>query len=165
VLDLYNSHQTLRHQAIINWASKHSSVIKKKITDYIENTEAWNNSGWEDAEVDGGITVTSVGDISPMIIYSDDDSCQITFEVDVSFEVTVTGPDYVNGSYDREEGRIYTFDQTTRTEVCGEKYHAELSLTYVFDQGELVDVELDDFTIPDIVSGIEVSVEETPHDW
>lgn len=165
VLDLYNSHQTARHQALIDWVSKHSSVIKDKVTGSLENADVWNNSSWDEAEVEGGITVTQIGDITPMIIYSDDESCQITFDVDVSFEVTVTGPDYVNGHYDREDGQIYTFDQTTRTEVCDETYHAELSLTYVFDQGELVDVELDEFAIPEIVSGIEVSVDETPHEW
>ena len=62
----------------------------------------YNSSTWEDAEVDDGLRVISVGDFEPSVLFIDDEESQVTFDVDVDYEVTVIGPDFVNGVYDRE---------------------------------------------------------------
>lgn len=104
-----------------------------------------------------------MGEIEPSILYIDDEESQITFDIDVEFEVT--GPDFNNGIYDREDGRMYTFDSTSRTSAISTTFTVEVILHYEFVNGELVNVEDDGVYIADAAGGIEVSVEENEQDW
>lgn len=166
LLDIYTTHTNARHEQVKKYFVDNDASIKAQLTKYLESCEIWNSSTWEDAEVDGGLTVLTLGDIDPSILYIDDEESQITFDIDVEFEVTVTGPDYINGMYDREDDRIYTFGQTSKTSYFKTTYTVETFLRYEFLDGELVNAEETDLCIPQVSKGIEVSIEEGGEpDW
>lgn len=165
LLDIYTTHTSVRHEQVKQYFIANEAAIKLKITEFLEDCEVYNSSTWEDAEVDDGLSVLNLGDIEPSVLYIDDEESQITFDIDVEFEVTVTGPDFNNGIYDREDGRMYTFDSTSRTEVISTKFTVEIFLHYEFIDGVLVNAEDDGLYIAGTSGGIEVSVEENGHDW
>lgn len=163
LLDIYTNHTSVRHEQVKQYFIVHEEEIKKKIVGFLEECDVYNSSSWEDAEVDGGLSVLNLGDIDPSVLYVDDEESRITFDIDVEFEVTVTGPDFNNGIYDREDGRMYTFDSTSRTEVVSTTFAVEMLLHYEFVDGKLENAEDDGLYISGISGGIEVSVEENGH--
>ncbi len=165
LLDIYTTHTSVRHEQVKQYFIANEADIKQKITEFLEDCEVYNSSTWEDAEVDNGLSVLNLGDIDPSVLYIDDGESQITFDIDVEFEVTVTGPDFNNGIYDREDGRMYTFDSTSRTEVISTTFTVEIFLYYEFIGGALENAENDGLYIAGTSGGIEVSVEENGHDW
>lgn len=160
LLDIYTNHTNERHEKVKQYFITNEALVKRKITDFLEDCDVFNSSTWEDAEVDDRLTVTNLGNIEPSVLYIDDEESQITFDIDVEFEVTVTGPDFNNGIYDREDGRMYTFDSTSRTSTISRTFTVEIFLYYEFIDGELVNAEDDGLYIADAAKGIEVSVEE-----
>lgn len=165
LLDIYTTHTNVRHEQVKQYFVTNEAAIKAKVTDFLEECDVWNSSTWEDAEVDGKITVTNIGGIEPFVLFIDDEESQITFDIDVEFEVTVTGPDFNNGTYDREEGRMFTFGSTTRTSTISTTYTVEVCLHYDFIGGALENAEDDGLYIADAAGGIEVDVEENEEDW
>lgn len=164
LLDTYTTHTNVRHDQVKQYFIKYEVEIKQKIANFLENCDVYNSSTWEDAEVDDGLTVLNLGDIDPSVLYIDDEESQITFEIDVEFEVTVTGPDFNNGIYDSEDGRLYTFASTSRTEVFSATYTVEIFLHYEFVDGKIENVEDDGLYIAGTAGGIEVSVDEDDQD-
>lgn len=164
LLDIYTTHTNERHDQVKQYFFINEATIKQKIKDYLEDCDVYNFSSWEDSDVDGGITVTRLAEIEPSVLYINDEESQITFDIDVEFEVTVTGPDFTNGIYDREDGRMYTFDSTSRTSRISTSFTVEMFLYYEFLGGELVNVT-DDLHIAETSGGIEVSVDENEPDW
>ena len=165
LLDIYTTHTSVRHEQVKQYFIVNEEKIKQKITEFLEGCDVYNSSTWEDAEVDDGLTVINQGDIEPSVLYIDDEESQVTFDIDVEFEVTVTGPDFNNGIYDREDGRMYTFDSTSRTSTISTTYTVEVFLHYEFIDGELVNAEDDGLYIAGTSGGIEVAVEENEPDW
>lgn len=160
LLDLYSQHTNERTEQVKLYFVKNEAEVKAEIEKYLENCEVYNSSSWEDAEVDGGLTVVNVGDIDPSVIYVSDEECQVTFDVDVEFEVTVTGPDFNNGIYDKEEGRMYTFDNVSRTEIISNTFTVEICLSYDYSNGNLENIGETSFYISGVSGGIEVDIEE-----
>jgi PIN domain len=160
VLDIYSQHTNIRTNQVKQYFLSNEEVIKARIKEYLEECEVYNSSTWEDAEVDDGLIVTHVGEIDPSVIYISDEEAQVTFDIDIKFEVTVTGPDFNNGIYDREDDRVYTFDTTSRTITISTTYTVEIWLCYEFLNGNLENVEENDFRIAGVSGGIEVAVEE-----
>lgn len=166
LLDIYTTHTNDRHEQVKKYFVDNEESIKVQITKYLEGCEVWNSSTWEDAEVEGGLTVVNLGDIDPSVLYIDDEESQITFDIDVQFEVTVIGPDFINGIYDREDGRMYTFNKTSKTSYINATYTVEIFLRYEFLDGALVNAEDTDLYIPQASKGIEVFIEEYDEpDW
>ncbi|WP_426778797.1 PIN domain-containing protein [Pseudomonas aeruginosa] len=159
LLDLYNAHDEDRSRFIKNYIDEHEGDIKDRIKSLIEEADAYNSSTWEDSEVDE-FSIIDVCDFEPSIIHIDDESCQIVCDVEVRYSVKVTGPDYVNGRYDREDDIIYTFDDTTRIEEGDLEFTVEIELSYEVDDGEFVIQEMD-INVQGLHSGIEFSVEES----
>jgi hypothetical protein len=164
LLDIYTEHTNARSNKVKQYFVTHNEAIKRKITEYLEGCEIYNTSSWEDAEVDDGLTITYLGDIEPSVLYIDDEESQITFDIDVEYEVTVTGPDFNNGIYDREEGRMITFDSKSVISTISSTFTVEIMLTYGFVDGKLENVEEVEFHIVGVSRGIEVSVDEND-DW
>lgn len=160
LLDIYTMHTSARHEQVRQYFITNEEAIKTKITQFLEDCEVYNSSTWEDAEVEEGLTVTHLGHIDPSILFIDDEESHITFDIDVEFEVTVTGPDFNNGIYDREEGRMFTFDKTSQTSTVSTTYTVEVFLNYEFIDGMLVNVEDNGLYVAGTAGGIEVSVEE-----
>lgn len=165
VLDKYTTHTSVRHEQVRQYFVTNEASLKQKIAEYLEDCEVYNSSTWEDAEVVDGLTVINLGEIEPSILYIDDEESHVTFDIDVEFEVTVVGPDFNNGIYDREDGRVYTFDSTTRTSTFETTFTVELFLHYEFVDGKLEGAEEDGLHIAGASRGIEVSVEENEPDW
>jgi hypothetical protein len=165
LLDLYNVHTNIRTTKIKEYINDNTDELKIMISEYISGSDIYNCSTWEDAEVEDS-NIISVGNIEISVIEVNDEECQLTFDVDVSIEVKVTGPDFNNGVYDKEDGHMYTFESITRTELLEFTFPVELSLTYEFVAGLLEDVNWGDLYIPSASGGIEVAVEENPEpDW
>jgi len=82
--------------------------------------------------------------------------------VNVELNVTVSGPDFTNGIYDKEEWLILTFDSVSREEILKLEFNGEFGLSYEFSSGALERVDCIDFFIPTAAGGIEISVEELP---
>jgi len=165
LLDIYTTHTNIRHEQVKQYFVTNEAAIKTKITEFLEGCDVYNSSTWEDAEVDDGLTVTHLGAIDPSVLFIDDEESQITFDIDVEFEVTVTGPDFNNGIYDREEGRMFTFDSTSRTSTVSMTYTVEIFLHYEFIDGVLENAEDDGLYIAGASGGIEVAVEENEEEW
>lgn len=160
LLDTYTTHTNERHEQVKQYFVRNETAIKQQITNFLEDCDVYNSSTWEDAEVDDGLSVVSLGSIEPSVLFINDEQSQITFDIDVEFEVTVTGPDFNNGTYDREDGRIYTFSTSSRTEIISTTFTVEILLNYEFNNGQLENAEDDGLHIRGVASGIEVSVEE-----
>lgn len=160
LLDIYTAYDENRHDQVKQYFVTNEADLKHQITDFLEMCEVWNSSGWEDAEVEGGLTVTRLGDIEPTVVFLDDEESQVTFEIDVEFEVTVTGPDFNNAAYDREEGRVYTFSSSSRRSTISTTYTVEVFLRYEFIDGVLDNPTDEELYIASASRGIEVSVEE-----
>ncbi len=160
LLDIYNKHNNQRSEFVGKFLLSKKEDIKTIIKEQLEDAGAYNSSIWEDSEVDS-YKVIEVGDFEPKIIHLDDENCQITFDVNVKFHAYVSGPDYVNGHYDREDGRIYTFDTTERQEEEEQSFSVELDLYFEADAEAFINDEFD-LHINGISSGVEFSVEETP---
>ncbi|WP_417618524.1 PIN domain-containing protein [Oceanisphaera sp.] len=165
LLDIYTTHTNVRHEQVKQYFIENEESIKQQITEFLEGCDVYNSSTWEDAEVDDGLSVLSLGDIEPSVLYINDEESQITFDIDVEFEVTVTGPDFNNGIYDRESGRVYTFDSTSRTSTISATFTVEVFLHYEFVDGKIVNAEDDGLYIAGTSGGIEVDVEENEPDW
>ncbi|WP_248749637.1 PIN domain-containing protein [Pseudomonas sp. MWU15-20650] len=162
LLDLYNSHDEDRSKFIKEYIEEHEEEIKQTIKSLIEDADAYNSSTWEDAEVDE-FSILGVGDFDPSIIHIDDENCQIVCDVEVNYRVSVTGPDYANGRYDREDDVIYTFEDTTQIEDGKLEFTVEIDLSYEVDDGEFT-IQGMDISVQGLSGGIEFSVEETPYE-
>ncbi|MCS8168023.1 PIN domain-containing protein [Pseudomonas aeruginosa] len=158
LLDLYNTHDEKRSGFIKNYISEREGDIKETIISQIEDADAYNSSTWEDAEVDN-FSITGISDLDPSIIYIDDEGCQLVCDVEVEYSVTVIGPDYNNGMYDREDGVVYTFDDSTRVDEGRLEFTVEIHLYYGVDGGEFTIQDME-INVLGLSGGIEFSVEE-----
>ncbi len=165
LLDIYTTHTSVRHEQVKQYFISNEASIRQKLTEFLEGCDIYNASTWDDAEVDGGLTVTHLGDIEVSVLYIDDEESQIAFDIDVEYEVTVIGPDFNNGFYDKEDGRVYTFGSTTRTDTIATIFTVETYLHYEFIDGKLEHAEDNDLHVAGTAGGIEVSVEENEPDW
>lgn len=164
-LDLYNVHETAVAEAVKAHITSLTKSIKDSIELSIDDTWVYNEAPWEDSEVED-FQVTEVHDFEPLIVRVDDEECLITFDVDVDYEYTVSGPDFNNGIYDREEGRMYTFDTTSHTECTTSTFTVEIRYCYVIEDGEVGDIEEIDFSVLGLSDGIAVYMEEHgPEYW
>lgn len=162
LLDIYNSHGNERTEFVKQYIASNVERIKQSITDLVDKADFDNGSTWEDAEVIDH-DVLAVDDFEPDIIHIDDDYCVISFETIVHYTVQVEGPDFVNGTYDRESGRVFTFDNTVREDRGELELKVEIELDFEVTDGAFVVTDMR-ITAPQLHSGVEVSVEETPWD-
>jgi hypothetical protein len=100
-----------------------------------------------------------VEDFEPDIIDLDDESCLVSFGVEVRSFVQVEGPDFTNGIYDRENGRVFTLDRTLREDEQEIEFEVEVELDLGVKNGKF---EIEDMRVHvlGLSSGIEVAVEE-----
>lgn len=164
LLDIYNSHNKVLTDSIKANILANESVIQEKVSDSIKECDVWNASDWEDSMVEA-ISVIKTGVIEPKIVFMNDEYCQITFDIEIDYQVEVSGPDYINGTYDKEDGILYTFGDTTRVQNFNEYFSVEVELAYEFDGGKLTGIDIAELEIPSIRNGFEVFVEEQANDW
>lgn len=164
MLDIYSEHSNKLTSAVKEYISKSREKLCSKIKTCIENADVFNSSSWEDSEVED-LHVIDIGEIDPSVIYISDEECKITFEVEIEYMFIVSGPDFNNGIYDREDGRTYTFNTTTHNCQTKESFIVEINLSYQFIDGSLHDILEDDIYIPDLDGGLELSIEENDFEW
>ncbi|MGF6527646.1 PIN domain-containing protein [Variovorax sp. PvP013] len=159
LLDLYNSHDEDRAAAIKAYLAAHDEHIRKAITKQVNDAEFYNVSTWDDAEVNSH-TVSSVDDFDPDIISIDDETCLVSFDVTVHYEVVVDGPDFINGYYDREDDRMYSAGKTRREETSSLDVTVEIEMSFEVQNNKFVITDMD-VHVANLGSGIEVAVEES----
>lgn len=161
LLDLFNSHDDERTKFVKEYFSSQHQAIYKAISDQIESTEFNNVSSWEGSEVVDH-DVLDIDHFEIDIIDIDDEQCYATLDTRVHYHVVVEGPDFNNASYDRESGRVYTFDDVTRIEKGALDVTAEIELNFDIKDGkfEVTDMRVN---VLGLANGIEVSVEE--NEW
>ena len=158
LLDIYNLHTNARTEKIKQFIESQSVDIKVKISEYINDSDVYNDSTWEDAEVNG-FSVVDVSDFEINVVQVNDEECLLALDFTTDLDVEVIGPDFSNGVYDKEDGRYYSFGSRTRKVVIPLNFTCELNLSYDFVGGELENVDIVDLYLPKAGS-IEVSVEE-----
>lgn len=165
LLDIYNNYLDTRAEKVKKFFDTKHSEIEDIIISYLEACDVYNSSTWEDAEVDGGLSVVGMGGIDPHVVSINDEASTISFDIDIDIEITVTGPDFSNGTYDKEDGILYTFGSTSNTVIIPDTYTVEVYLIYDFVGGVLKNAQIDDIYISGVAGGIEVSVEENEFDY
>ncbi|NAX19106.1 PIN domain-containing protein [Vibrio sp. V22_P2S10T140] len=158
LLDIYNLHTNARTEKIKQFIESKTDEIKAQVSEYISGSDVYNSSSWEDAEVDS-FSVSKVGDFEINVVHVSDEECQLALDLTIDLDVTVIGPDFSNGVYDKEDGRFYSFGSTTREDVISFEFTCELNLSYEFVGGELENVDIVELYIPKAHS-IEVDIEE-----
>ncbi|WP_136148559.1 PIN domain-containing protein [Escherichia coli] len=158
LLDDYNKPNDERTGFIERFLESKNEEIIQKLTEELETAEAYNSSTWEDSEIDS-FEITNISEFEPKIIHLDDESCQITFDVTVSFNVTASGPDTANGYYDKEDGKFYTFDTVSNHEEEEKDFTVELELFFEIDEGQFINDEFN-LHINGLDAGIEFCVDE-----
>jgi hypothetical protein len=159
LIDIYNQHNNVRTEKVKNHIISQSKSITSLIINYIDDCDVYNNSTWEDAEVES-FQVHKVSNLEPKVINITNDECMLTMDVVAQISVEVVGPDFTNGTYDRESGQVYTFGSITREEILNIDLTVELNLNFEYENGELLNIDHVDIHIPDTFGGIEVDVEE-----
>lgn len=162
-LDLYNEHESVITDLIKNHVATIDMHIKSTIEKQIEYLWAYNEAPWEDSNVDE-LKVTDVHDINPTVVFVDEKECLITFDVDVDIEYTVTGPDFNNGIYDKEDGRMYTFDTTTNVGSSTTTLTVEMEFSYDYKDGILKDIKELEVAVLGMDDGVAVYLDETPEE-
>lgn len=161
LLDICYKHIEAKRSAFIEtFLKENQEVIVREIKSQLERADGYNASTWEDAELEE-FSVVEIGEFEPEITHLDNDSCRVNFDVAVKLLATVTGPDAVNGHYDREDGILYTFDETEREEEEEHDFSVEIDIGFESEAGELINAQFD-LTIEGLHRGIEFGVEETP---
>ncbi|GFM52895.1 hypothetical protein PSCICE_41620 [Pseudomonas cichorii] len=160
LLDIYNKHNDERTQFVEQFLERKKEEILQQIKNQLKDAEAYNSSTWEDAELDS-FEVVKIEDFEPQIIHLDDESCQITFDLTVTFFVNVIGPDTTTGHYDKEDGVLYTFNSTHRQEEEEKEFSVELDLSFEADEAEFINDEFY-LHVKGLGGGIEFGVEEFP---
>lgn len=163
-LDIFNSHESFVSEAIKSHIKENTEEIKRRILEHFDDSFAYNEAPWEDSEVEY-FQALEVYDIDPLIVFVDDNRCLVTIDVDVDYEYTVTGPDFASGVYDREEGRMYTFNTTSHTDATTETFTIELVYEYEIDDGKILNIEESDLSVYGISNGVALHVEEHGNDY
>lgn len=162
LLDLYNSHEDERSNFIKEYfASKHDDIVNG-ITSQMKDAEFNNISSWEGSQVVDH-EILNIGPIEIDIIEIDDEQCFATIDSWVDFNVVVEGPDFNNGTYDKETGRMYTFEDVVRVEAGSMPIRVEIVLDFDVSDGKFEATNMD-VRVQGIANGIEVSVDENEWD-
>lgn len=164
LLNIYNTHENHLSDAILRYVGDNVSILTGEIENILNGAEAYNISTWEDSELESH-RVISITDLEPSIIFIEENTCLLTFIIDVDFEVHVSGPDYTNGYWDSEDKIMIPMETITRTDQEEKNFTVEMELNFEI-QGEEVIVSDYSISIDKITSGIEFSIDEVPcHDY
>lgn len=157
-LDLYYEHVSEVSLAIKAHALIEAPSIRQLIKEKLEAEGAYNGAAWEDSEVQDFV-VNRVVLSEPSVVSLFEDGCTLSYEVVVDYSVSVSGPDYSNGMYDREDDIVHTFGNTVRRENGEATFEVEVETNYTMLESGIVlhdiDVELG------LHGALEVYVEET----
>jgi hypothetical protein len=162
LLDLYSA-TNARTAKLKIYIQEQQTKLKAQISDYIKNCDIYNISSWEDAEV-SNFTVSDVHLVDVSVLSISDEEALVAINAQIDINVSVTGPDYNNGTYDREDGVTHTFDSSTQIVDLNFEYDVSVEIQYDFEDDTIVNAEFY-LDIEDASKGIEVSVEENEPEY
>lgn len=162
-LDVYNRHESALTDLVLKEVERHMDHIESELLASVESLGVYNSAPWEDSEV-VDFEIHQLSDFVPSVVYVDDQEAIVTLDFNAAYSVTVTGPDYLNGTYDSEDKRIYAFGDTTNTCEDTQQLSAEVAFYYAVDEGELKDLEREEARLIDL-QDIEVYVNEYDEGW
>lgn len=160
-LDIYNSHGNSLSKAISLFVENHQEEIKLQIENLLEGAGAYNDSSWENSEIES-FKVINISDLDPSVISIEDDTCILTSDISVDFEVTASGPDFTNGYWDGEDKVMIPMDSTQNVEVEEKNFLVEVEMQFSIDGDEITNVHYD-IHIDKLGIGLAFSVEENSY--
>ncbi|MCW8483183.1 PIN domain-containing protein [Fluoribacter dumoffii] len=163
-LDIYNTHrEVLLSELIKNYVKQNSISIEERIKTLFEESDVYNESSWENSEVEN-FHVVKIDELELDIISIDEKQCLCSSTIEVTYNVTVIGPDFINGTYDRESGKMYTFDDTVREEEGVLNATVEIEIDYEITN-DLLEINNLNIVVLELRNGIAVCVEESELDY
>ncbi|HBR56917.1 MAG TPA: hypothetical protein DEA22_05530 [Blastocatellia bacterium] len=163
-LDVYNEHENAITELFKAYLEKQEESIRKIIKDKLNEVWAYNEADWEDSEVDE-FHVVDVDAFEPAVVSISETNALVTFDAYVYMEYTVTGPNFTDGIYDKEAGKVITFDMTSRSGYDTKTFSGELEYTFEFVDGKLNVVGEPTVSIAGLTDGIGIYMEENPYEW
>ncbi|KNC17462.1 hypothetical protein AC790_00400 [Pantoea sp. RIT-PI-b] len=163
LLDIYNAHENSLSKAITSYILDNKESLNQEIEEIFNRSEAYNASTWDDSELES-FSVLSISDLDPSVISIDGNSCIVTIDVAVQFEVTVTGPDFTNGYYDSEDKVVIPMDSTKNVDIEEKEFLIEIEMDFDINGDEITNVQ-HRINIDKLFRGIEFSVEENSYDY
>jgi hypothetical protein len=159
LLDTYNTHESALSNLLKKFIDENQETLKDKIKEKMDDTGAFNEGSWEDSEVED-FSARVVELYEPAVVNVDENSAVVTFDFDADIVATVIGPDWNGGYYDREEGRMHTFNSKTKYHAGTDTFTAEVELMFEYSNGKLNDCEIEGVSIGGTIWGIPINVEE-----
>lgn len=163
-LDIYNEHENKITEIVKAYVKSIDAYLKHEISEAINDTWAYNEAPWEDSEVDE-FRVLEVHEIDPSVVWVNEEECLVTFDVDVDLEYTVTGPDFNNSIYDREDKRVYAFWTTSRSATSTKTFTVEVGLSYELVNGKLHNIDETEFHVCGLSDGVAIYLDENGDTW
>jgi hypothetical protein len=163
LLDIYNAHQNVITNLVKAAFLDLQDYIEASIDQIIKDAGAYNDGAWDDSEVED-LSVSRIHDIDPSVVRVDEHGCTIMFDVDIDIEFIVEGPDYLNGTYDSEDGRIFSHRTVSISSAESQTFSVEVNLRYKLQDGRLLDIE-PDVHVLGISDGVAVNVDEGDDPW
>jgi hypothetical protein len=162
-LDIYNLHEdkiTLSlKRSIVGLMSEIHETIESKIY----ASEAYNDeSCWQGSEVTS-FKVLEIHDFEPQILSVVDYEAMVAYEVKVDLEVTVDGPDFLNGIYYKESHETVAINRCKKTTTITQIFSIEAWYRFHFDKesGNIDNLTEEDFEIEGLSNGLFVAIEES----
>lgn len=163
LLDIYNARENFLSNAISSYIESNKDKISDEIKELLESADAWNESVWEDSELES-YHVTSMSELDFSIVSIEENSCIVTFDISADFEVTVTGPDFTNGYWDGEDKVMIPMESTENTEIEEKNFLVELRMDFEIDGDSIINPEHYIY-IDELRKGLVFSVDENSHDY
>lgn len=163
LLDIYNARENFLSNAISSYIESIKENIGEEIKELLEHADAWNESVWEDSELES-FKVVSMSELDFSIVSIDENSCIVTFDISADFEVTVSGPDFTNGYWDGEDKVMIPMESTENTEIEEKNFIVELQMDFEVDGDNIINVA-HEIHIDELRKGLVFSVEENSYDY
>ena len=157
-IDAYNQHEEALSEQLYSILESEYEHLKEKVQDCFKDMEFYNESVWEDSEIiASSISKIEIDDVS--LIYVGQEEAQANFTVKIEYEITASGPDYHTGTYDKEDGILYCFQDETKTEFFSETISVDMWLGYEVTGGKIEDAEVNEIEWLDYNSISSVCIE------
>tara|TARA_R110002049_G_scaffold148242_2_gene311157 strand:- start:13754 stop:14419 length:666 start_codon:yes stop_codon:yes gene_type:complete len=161
-LDTFNEYENITSTDIKKLVINKTSLISSQITEKLEESDAFNDqSCWEDSEVID-FDVLRIYEFDPLVLSINENTCLIAFDVNVDIGYTVSGPDFLNGHYDKESGNILALEKKIKTEAVTQSFSVEIWYDFIFDKEsrKIVDIHENSFGVLNLIGGLFAEVEE-----
>ena len=163
-LDIYNRHENTLTELIATEIDTSKDEITKEIMILVGGMGVFNRAPWEDSDV-VDFKVDSIDNFESSVIYINEEKSIVTLDFDVTYTATVSGPDFLNGTYDSEDKCVYALGTTTNKTTETQSFSAEVVFYYSVVSGKLNNVERESVRLFNRNNDIGVYVDEYDEHW